>query len=773
MEVPEERPTSYFFDQRAFPRTKIDLVAYRTGCQQLAQMRSLLPFSAPVWEQQGPCNIQGRITDLAVDPTDENTAYAAAADGGIFRTFDGGDTWEATFDFMPTLSMGAVAIDPSDPNVVYAGTGEVNPGRGSLTYGGAGLFRSNDQGSTWTLLGLEDTGSIGRILIDPEDPNVIHAAAMGHIWEPSDERGIYRTDDGGATWSRVLFVDEVTGCVDLIQRPDQPSVLFAAMWRRFRGPENFEYGGASCGVYRSSDGGLTWQLESNGLPAPSPNTGRIGLAICQSQPDVMCVLYGRHPEGNLDAIYRTTNGGESWAPMNIGPIAGSYGTAAAWFGNIRIHPNDPDFIFVLALRLHSTTNAGNSYNEFNSLHVDHHAFAFGSGRNPKMYSGNDGGVYTSPDGFQWTKTTGDFPITQAYRISTASWNDDALWIGTQDNGTNQDLERDGVFDRIFGGDGFQALPHLTDPNRIWAQFQYGNVFYSNDGGNSFADARGGLFGRVNWNAPHAQDPNDPEQRYFGTDRVFRNVNDTAWESISGDLTSGPHQNISGQVNGTLTAIAVSPVDSAVLWTGSDDGVVHVSQNGGTQWENVSTSLPQRWVTSIFPHPENTGEALVTFSGFRWGEDIAHVYRTLDFGTSWHAIDGNLPDVPVNDIFIDPENTDRYFVATDLGVLQSTDLGEHWKVLGDGLPNVVVNDLAYRANTRELLAGTYGRSIFAISMDAVLLGDLNGDGSVDLLDVEPFVQLIVIGGFQIEADVNKDGRVNLLDVELFVDLLVGS
>ncbi len=769
--IAEERPTSYFFDQRAFPRAKLDRAAFLACCRTVDQMKSqLLLTDAPEWRQVGPFNIQGRITGLAVDPTDENTVYAAAADGGIFRTFDGGNNWQATFDDMPTLSMGAVAIDPSAPNVVYAGTGEVNPGRGSLTYGGEGLFRSDDQGDSWTALGLQDTGSIGRVVVHPTESNIIHVAAMGHIWQSGPDRGVYRTTDGGASWSKVLFIDDVTGCVDIIQRPDDPNILFAAMWRRFRAPENFEYGGSTCGIYRSEDGGLTWSLEANGLPAQSENTGRIGLSICQTQPDVICAVYGQHPDGFLDAIYRTTDGGANWSPINIAPIADSFGTAQAWYGNVRINPQDPDQIFVLGLFLHSTPDAGQSYFDFTSLHVDHHAFAFGPGPAPKMYSGNDGGVYSSLDGFNWTKTSGDFPITQIYRVSTAAWNNDAVWIGTQDNGSNQDLEGDGDFSRVFGGDGFQVVPHLVETTWMWAQFQYGNVFFSQDSGQGFTDARDGLFGRVNWNAPHAQDPNDPNRRYFGTDRVFRNLNPVQWEPISDDLTGGVHQGVLGQVNGTLTTITVSPADSNVIWSGSDDGVVHVTQDGGANWTDVSSPLPERWVTSLFAHPVNPGEAWVTFSGFRWGEDISHVYRTADFGENWSPAGGDLPDIPVNDIFVDPENLSNYYVATDVNVFQSVNAGQNWSVFGKGLPNVVVNDFAYRSETRELVAGTYGRSVFAIDLDPLLIGDINCDGVIDLLDVDPFVNLLVSGEFLDKADLNSDGFVTLLDVPLFVDLL---
>ncbi|MEM7456567.1 MAG: hypothetical protein AAF456_19640 [Planctomycetota bacterium] len=723
LDIPENEPGTgpeANYNQRAFPKGTIDFDAVTLSRAQMSAIRLQRPSGiVPQWIQRGPLNVQGRVTAIAVDPTDDNVAYVAAAEGGIFKTTDSGNSWTALFDDKSSLSMGAITLDPADSNVVFAGTGEVNPGRGSMVYGGTGLYRSTDGGATWTNIGLEDSGSIGRIVVHPTNSNIIHVAVMGHLWSPGPERGVYRTTDGGLTWNKVLYVDDITGCVDIIQRSDNPDVLLAAMWTRIRGPEAFQFGSIECAVYRSTDGGLTWSLEQNGLKAPDTDTSRIGLAISQSDPDVMCVIY-TDGDGPFDGLYRTTDGGANWVRTNDGGLSNAFATFGWWFGNVRIHPTDPDTIFVVGFDDYRSTDGGSSWAQVGSnMHVDHHAFNFGSGTSPKMYAGNDGGVYISTDGANFTKTTGDLPITQTYRLAVASWNTDALWLGTQDNGTNQDLNGNGDFQRIFGGDGFEPVPHLTDSDRIWVQFQYGNVFYSDNGGNNFSNAGSGLSGRDNWNAPHAQDPNDPETRYFGTHRIYRNDGNTAWTQISGDLTGGPHQGVSGQVNGTLTTINVSPADSDIIWTGSDDGYVHVTQDGGTTWDHVSTLLPERWVTSVRPHPTEPAEALVSFSGFRWGEPIAHVYRTEDFGQTWTMIDSGLPDMPVNDVMYDPENTSRYFAATDLSVFQTFDRGQTWELLGGGLPNVVVNDFAFQANERKLFAGTYGRSIFELTLPEIV------------------------------------------------------
>lgn len=289
--LPPKAPNPWFFLERAYP---FDRIPHDVWEQALIQARILKEQAGPrsaTWTFRGPTNIGGRITDLAVDPTDAGVAYAGAAEGGVLRTTDSGQHWTPLFDDQSTLSIGAVALDPTVPAVLYAGTGEVNPGGGSVAYGGSGIYRSTDRGNTWTPLGLESSGSIGRIRIDPTDPQRIYAAAMGNLWEKGPDRGVYRTTDGGATWQRVLFLSDSTGAVDLILRPDQPRTLFAAMWERIRHPGRYQYGGITCGVYKTTDGGDTWSLVGGGLPAPSTNLGRIGLSLCAAQPDVMHAVY--------------------------------------------------------------------------------------------------------------------------------------------------------------------------------------------------------------------------------------------------------------------------------------------------------------------------------------------------------------------------------------------------------------------------------------------------------------------------------------------------
>jgi len=683
---PVKAPNPWFFIERAWPQMTIPLDTWRTAQLQARELTAQKRDALAAWTLRGPTNIGGRITDLVVDPRDQDVAYAGAAEGGVMRTVDGGQSWDLVFDDQASLAIGAVALDPVNPDIVYAGTGEVNPGGGSVAYGGTGLYRSRDRGDTWEPLGLEDTGSIGRIVIDPVDPDRIYVAAMGHLWSPGPDRGVYRTLDGGLTWQRVLSVDDTTGCVDLILRPDQPGTVLAAMWQRIRTPERYDYGGPGCAVYRTADGGDTWAPVAGGLPTPGASSGRIGLAVCAGQSTRMYAVYADRV-GYFAGLYRSDDAGLNWTRTSDSALSGVFASYGWWFGNVRCHPDNPNTVFVLGLDFYRSLNGGSSWSEVSGgMHVDHHAMAWGPLPARVIYEGNDGGVYRSTNGGSVWTLLPDQPITQVYRLGLDATTPDRLYLGGQDISTVRTLTGNlDDWETIFGGDGFQPLVHPLSSNRIWVQYQYGVVYYSSNGGSSFSYAGGGLGGgdRAGWNAPHVQDPTAVDTRYFGTNRLYRNVGNTSWTAISGDLTGGPHQNQSGQVRGTLTSIGVSPLDGAVLWTGSDDGHVNVSTSGGSFWTDVSDGLPERWVTSVRCDPFDRETAYVTVSGFRWHEPLPHVFRTTDLGQSWQPIAGNLPEAPVNDLLAHPTQAGRLFVATGLGrEAVATGLArfirDHWK-----------------------------------------------------------------------------------------------
>lgn len=720
---PVREPDQWFFVERAWPQMRIEREAWQAAQLQARALRDefradLARSTRADWYLRGPTNVGGRITDLAVDPRDQAVVYAGAAEGGLMRTRDAGQHWDLVFDDQPSLAVGAVALDPLAPDRVYVGTGEVNPGGGSVAYGGTGVYRSLDQGDTWAALGLENSGSIGRLVIDPTDPDRIYVAAMGHLWAPGPDRGVYRTTDGGASWEQVLFLGDTIGCVDLVIRPDNPAIILAAMWQRIRTPERYDYGGIGCAIWRTDDGGDTWERVTTGLPAPQTESGRIGLALCQAQPTRMYAVYADRT-GYFDGLFRSDDGGDSWVQTNDGALASVFASYGWWFGNVRCHPEDPDVVFVLGLDFYRSINGGTSWSETSGgMHVDHHAMGWGPAPARAIYEGNDGGVYRSTNGGTVWAMLPDQPVTQVYRLGLDAQNPDAIYLGGQDISTVRTLT--GALDdwqTILGGDGFQPLVHPLSSSRIWAQYQYGAVYYSSNGGGSFSWAGNGVASgdRIAWSAPHVQDPTIADRRYFGTNKLYRSASNTGWTSISGDLTGGPHQDQSGQVRGTLTTIGVSPVDAQVLWTGSDDGRVHVTTSGGASWSDVSAGVPERWITSVRPDPFDRETAYVTVSGFRWDEALPHVLATDDLGLSWQPIAGNLPEAPVNDLLAHPDHPGRLFVATDLGVYETQDGGAAWSLVADGLPNLVVSHLAWNAARGELLAGTYGRSVFAVAV----------------------------------------------------------
>ena len=585
-----------------------------------------------------------------------------------------------------------------------------------------GIYKSTDAGATWTYAGLEDTYYIARIVVDPLDGDRIWVAAAGALFGTNPERGIYRSTDAGATWQQVLSVTDSTAATDVAIDPARPDTVFAAMWERVRGLTYRTSGGATSAIYRSYDGGDTWTKLTNGLPSGSA-VGRIGISVCKSNPSVIYATYSDHP-GYFLGVYKSTNGGNTWTQTNDGDLADVYSNFGWYFGQIRVDPTNANRVFVLGVPFYRSQDGGASWAEVGPAnHVDHHAMAFDPLTPARVVEGNDGGIYASANsGTSWTKLY-DQPTNQFYMIEVDYQNPSRLYGGTQDNGTLR-TTTGGVSDweEIFGGDGFYTIVDPTDPDIIYCEYQYGNLYKSVDFGYSWAWALSGVTSsdRRNWSTPVAMDPSDHLKLYYGTYRVYKTTNGaSSWSAISTDLTNGNQ----GGNYGTVTTIAVAPSNPSVVYVGTDDSNVWLTQNGGGAWTNVSTALPNRWVTRVAVDPGLAGTAYVTFSGLRWNEDIGYVYRTADYGASWDDITGNLPGSPVNAIVIDPDDTARLFVGSDVGCFYTEDFGETWQMLGTGLPPVPVYDLKLHGPTRTLFAGTHGRSIQAF--DLTTLPDLAG------------------------------------------------
>jgi photosystem II stability/assembly factor-like uncharacterized protein len=733
---PDQYPSDWAWLQRTFPYGTADRTAHLQALQQAQKLRHDLKKSAASrlagWEFAGPTNIGGRVSALAIHPTNPRIIYAGAATGGVFKSIDAGKTWFPIFDKQAVLPIGDIEIDPSRPQTVYVGTGEANGGHNNFP--GGGLYKSTDGGLTWQLVGLEETTTIARVVVDPRDSKRVFAAAIGAYFGPDEHRGIYRSRDGGKSWEKIFFLNDSTGVIDLIVNPQNSDILYAAAWERIR-PANApaHFNGPRSGIYKTTNAGDNWLRlgPETGLPGPETKAGRIGLAICQSQPDHLYALY----TNGFDyvGLYRTRNGGTNWEKADPNKKVADGTLGFSWyFGQVRVHPNNPEKVFVLDVALMGSEDGGRTwpifegYNRTNaSLHVDHHALEFNPLNPQWIINGNDGGINISEDGgYRWNKVA-ELPVTQFYNIAYDPSHPARLYGGTQDNGTLRTLTGNFTDWRdILGGDGFYVIVDPTDPDVFYAEAQFGELYRFSNGGAKSASATNGIPTRQieprNWSTPVVMDPNNSAVLYYGTSRVYKTTDRAeSWNPISLKLTDYQP----GSILGTISTIAVAPSNSNVIYVGTDDSHVWVTPDGGATWNEISAALPFRWVTRVQVDPFNENIAYATFSGLKWKSPQPHVFRTTDMGQNWTDISSNLPEAPINSIVIDPVHPNVLFVATDVGVFHSENTGQSWASPGEGLPAVSVYDLVIDATNRFLIAGTHGRSMYRIRIDAILgIGD---------------------------------------------------
>ncbi len=708
----EKSPHDFMFMQRAYPTGEIKTDAYAKAIQWKKEHANRSSNADVIWEFSGPNNIGGRISDIEIPIDQAQTYYVGAASGGIFKTTDGGANWTPIFDEQEMLSIGDMEISKNNTDLLWVGTGEVNAGGGSLAYDGDGMYKSADGGLTWESKGLPALGSIGKVLIDPNDDNTIFVGAMGPLFRKDNNRGVYRSTNDGADWEQVLFVSDSTGIIDMSIHPNNGDILYAASWERIRRPNNNQYGGETSRIYRSQDGGDTWAELTNGLPSNPENKGRISIDISQSNPDVLYAFY-TDKIGNVEGTFRTDNGGDSWTEVNSINTGTSYHW---WFGGIFVDPTDEDIIYNSGFVMEKSIDGGNSWNStFPNVHVDQHAVAFNASVPGEVLVGNDGGLYISSNDGASSVKDNTLPITQFYRFNVDPQNENKIYGGAQDNNTIR-TTTGGLNDwqAIYGGDGFQPLVDPTNTNVIYALSQRGNLGKSTNNAVSFSSALNGIPSgdTNNWDTVITFDPADSQTLYYGTQKVYKTTNAAGnWEAISPDLSNGPH---SGNLAfGTVTTIDVSPLDSSIVYAGTDDGNVWVTQDGGTSWDLISTTLPNLWTTKVLAARDDAATVYVTFSGYRYGEDTGHVFKSTDYGVNWIDISNNLPDIPVNDILKDSYG--NLFLGTDIGVLASFDEGANWQPLGINMPSVVVNDMYIHEATEYLYVATYGRSSYKLDI----------------------------------------------------------
>jgi len=724
-----QKPSQWFYQQRAYPFDKINRKAYKEAKTQASQLHERSEKSLE-WQLAGPTNIGGRLTDVEINPQNTSIVYLGAASGGIFKSTDNGNSYFPVFDDNENLSIGDIALAPSNPDVIYVGTGEANPGGGSMAYDGNGIYKSMDAGSTWEHLGLENIGSVGRVVVSSENTDIAYVAAMGYLFENNEERGVYKTTDGGLNWERKLFLNDSTGAVDLAIHPNHPDTIYAAMWQRVRRLEYYVYGGNSCGIYRSYDGGENWEELETGLPT-NDDVGRIGIGISQSDPNVLYAIYA-DKVGYFKGLYKSEDGGNSWSQTNDGNLGDMYASYGWWFGRLKVDPNDADVVYAIGFDIYKTTNGGSSwFYASGSVHVDQHEVAISPDNSSRVLLANDGGLYKSANaGSSWTQQM-NLPITQFYTCAIDASQPQRLYGGAQDNGTNRTL-MGGISDwaSIYGGDGFYCLIDPTDNTYVYAEYQYGNLARSTNGGAYFSSATSGISSgdRKNWNSPVVMNPINSKSLYFGANRLYKSTNRAAyWNAISSDLTNGAS---SGNQNfGTITTISVSAVDTNIIYVGTDDGNVWISEDNGGDWTKISEDLPTRWISRVVADPVNEEIAYVCLSGFRQNDYMPHIYKTMDNGNSWEDASLGLPEAPVNDLVIDPENTTRLIAATDVGVFYKDEENDTWQTLSNGLPRVPITDLTFHPATNKLVAATYGRSMYALDF-TVGMEDIQQESNID-------------------------------------------
>ena len=724
------------------------------------------------WRSIGPANVGGRVADIEGLPGDPATFYVVPANGGIFRTTNGGTTLEQIFD-QPNIdvaSVGALAIAPSDHAVMYAGTGEGDP-RNSASFG-VGVYRTIDGGTSWTLVGLRNTERIKRIRVHPANPDVAYVCALGHAWGPNEERGVFRTEDGGKTWQKVLYRNPDTGCSDLDMDPSNPRVLFAGLYTFRRKPWRFDSGGGETALYKSTDGGTTWKKLTEGLPKGPMD--RIGVAIAANDPAVVYMVTEAKGE-NGGELFRSEDHGETWRMVNDDP---NIDFRPFYYSDLRVDPNDPNRVYSLSGSLMMSSDGGRTFERIAAnVHGDHQALWIDPKNSNRILSGSDGGFQISYDGAKTFEILNNATFAQFYHVAydlrtpfyhlCGGLQDNGTWCGPSQTNFAQGIRKDDWY-TVGGGDGFFAVPELSAPDIIYSNSQGGAmqvidvstgvsrniVPYPKDVG-STGSAIADYKYRFNWNSPIVLSPHDPKTVYFGGNVLFRSRNrGQSWDVISPDLTTndkskqrssgGPVtvDNTAAEFHCTILTIAESPVKPGVIWVGTDDGNIQVTQDAGRTWKNVVGNIKglpaNSWVATIDASHADAGTAYAAIDRHQDDDFGPWAFRTTDYGQTWTAIKGDLPKVGyVHVVREDPKNRNLLYAGTETGVFASWDGGTHWIDLRNNLPHVAVNDLVVHPRDNDLIIATHSRGMWILD-DVTPLQKLADAMSADafLFDVRP-------------------------------------
>jgi photosystem II stability/assembly factor-like uncharacterized protein len=673
-------------------------------------------IAAAPWKLEGPTNIGGRLLDVVVDPDAKDTIFVAAASGGVFKSSDAGKTFSSVWPTDEIQPIGALAISKS--GVLYAGTGETGPGGGSMTYGGGGMFRSTDKGKTWKRIGLEKTSRIARVVVDPHNDKRIWVAASGNLFKPTQDRGLYRSDDGGDTWKKVLAGDnDTTGASDIAVDPKDPKRVFATTWDHQRTPDRRRYEGLGSGLYRSTDGGETWSRTGTPAFGPNPALGRPSVAI-SNQDSNLVYATAAGVSGTSAGFYVSTDGGSTFTPRHSPDLITGGFTYAWWFGRIFVDPNNDKHVFVPGVSLGVTDDGGNTWGTSNGPHSDHHGMAWDPKVKDRVYLANDGGSYRSDDnGVSWEFAEYQ-PFSQLYGLDVSVNEPEKVVGGLQDNGVNKSWSENGTGPASWvsygGGDGERTRIKPPEATTLYGCSQYGACFVNKGSGNTDLNY---VSTRHNWFTPIEFAPDDPNTVYIGGEILNRSTDDgETFTPISPDLTNGPGKETNPLFKdyGTITTIAAGPKGSGTIYVGTDDGNLQYTHDDGLTWTKAATPKNETgaspWVTRVEIDPRDPNVVYATFSGFRQGDDTTYIQGSRDGGKTFENLSGDLPQAPLNDVNV---IGDDLVVAGDMGIFLSRDRGKTWLRLGKDLPATPMHELHLHAPSKRLYVATFGRSIWSI------------------------------------------------------------
>ncbi|MDW7760972.1 MAG: hypothetical protein SCM96_10090 [Acidobacteriota bacterium] len=704
-------------------------------------------FEKLSWRNIGPAVMGGRTVDIQAVEAEPWIVYAAIGPSGIWKTENGGHTWNPVFFKENTVSVGAVAVSQSHPDIVWAGTGEATC-RNSVTIGD-GVYKSVDAGKTWTHRGLTETRHISRILINRGDPNIVYVAAMGHLWGPNGERGVYKTTDGGTSWSHVLYLDDNTGIAELAMDPFDSRILYAAAYEYRRLPWHFSSGGPGSGLYKSTDGGATWDRLTRDLPEGL--LGRIGIGVSRSREGVVYALIEHADAG----IWRSEDKGATWERMCDNATYRRVMTRPFYYSRIHVDPTNDATVYVLSTGLHVSNDGARRFRSIGAgVHPDHHALWINPANPRHLINGNDGGIDISHDGGTTWSAVQSMDLAQVYQVGFDMRHPYHVHVGLQDNGSwggpNTSLDPRGVLNEdwvmINGGDGFFVRPDPEDHAVVYANSQMnGLVRHNLHIGRSKSirptaplDARPYRF---NWNSPVLISSHDSKTVYTGGNFLFRTRDGgRSWDIISPDLTTddpakqkdsgGPIflENSGAEMHCTITTIAESPLDPDVIWCGTDDGNLQLTRDGGKTWTNVAGRIPGlprgTWCSRVEASHHEAGTVYAAFDAHRTDDYAPYLFKTSDFGRTWKSLRADLPPLGwIHVVREDPKNSRLLYVGTEFGVFASLDGGLSWFSLKNNMPTVAVHDLVVHPRENDLIAGTHGRGVWILD-DISFLQDMS-------------------------------------------------